>query len=86
MIGYLRLAAVGVEALAAVYTTRFLLLGPKICGGGGGGEGMASGDGGVGMTDDGSDVLRDAVEGASLGNGDKEGTVYGEVGGGGDTT
>jgi hypothetical protein len=53
---------VGVEALAAVYTIRFLLPGPKTCGGGGG-EGMASGDGGVGMTDDGSDVLRDAVEG-----------------------
>jgi len=47
---------------------------------------MVSGDGGVGMTDDGSDVLRDAVERTSLGKGDKEGTVRGEVGGGGDTT
>jgi hypothetical protein len=84
LIGYLRLAAVGVEALAAVYTIRFLLPGPKTWGGGG--EGMTSGDGGVAMADDGSDVLRDAVEGTSLGNGDKEGTVCGEVGGGGDTT
>ena len=69
---FLRLAAVGVEALAAVYTIRFLFPGPKTCGGG---EGRISGDGGVGINDDGSDALRDAVEATSLGNGDKEGTV-----------
>lgn len=44
----------GVEALAAEYTIRFLLPGPKTCGGG---EGTISGDGGVGMSDDGSEVL-----------------------------
>ena len=71
----------GVEALAAVYTIRFLLPGPKT-----GGEGAISGEGGVGITDDGSDVLGDTVDGTSLASRDKEGTLCVGIGGGGDTT